>query len=172
MLRRAKEASEGGERMALLMECLSLFERSAGSLSLDNLKDAVDEFRELRFFSGSVQLALAVAKYSDPSGAGIDYAAQGRPKDVFQLLTFSDNRIHVQCCMRNEFVATLSSSKSSKTSTFSAKRILRLFNVFAHKHMNSSTAPTMNYSIKHCTIGMFHADNQTGFSRCSPQPPL
>jgi nuclear pore complex protein Nup155 len=83
MLRRAKEAPEGGERMALLMECLSLFERSAGSLSLDNLKDAVDEFRELKFHSGSVQLALAVAKYSDPTGAGIQYAAEGQPKDVY-----------------------------------------------------------------------------------------
>ena len=82
MLRRAKEAVEGGERMALLMECLSLFERSAGSLSLDNLKDAVDEFRDLKFYSGSVQLALAVAKYSDPTGAGLQYAVEGRPKDV------------------------------------------------------------------------------------------
>ena len=82
MLRRAKEAVEGGERMALLMECLSLFERSAGSLSLDNLKDAVDEFRDLKFYSGSVQLALAVAKYSDPTGAGLQYAVEGQPKDV------------------------------------------------------------------------------------------
>jgi nuclear pore complex protein Nup155 len=86
MLRRAKEAPEGGERMALLMECLSLFERSAGSLSLDNLKDAVDEFRALKFHSGSVQLALAVAKYSDPTGAGIQYAAEGQPKDVYSSL--------------------------------------------------------------------------------------
>ena len=64
------------------MECLSLFERSAGSLSLDNLKDAVDEFRELKFHPGSVQLALAVAKYSDPTGAGVQYVAEGQPKDV------------------------------------------------------------------------------------------
>jgi nuclear pore complex protein Nup155 len=82
MLRRAKEAAEGGERMGLLLECLSLFERSAGSLSLDNLKDAVDEFRELKFHTGSVQLALAVAKSSDPTGAAIQYVAEGQPKDV------------------------------------------------------------------------------------------
>lgn len=82
MLRRAKEAPEGGERMALLIECLPLFEQSAGSLSLDNLKDAVDEFKELNFHSGSVQLALAVAKYSDPTGAGIQFVADGQPKDV------------------------------------------------------------------------------------------
>jgi nuclear pore complex protein Nup155 len=82
MLRRAKEAAEGGERLSLLMECLSLFERSAGSLSLDNLRDAVDEFKELKFHSGAVQLALAVAKYSDPTGAGIQYVVEGKPKDV------------------------------------------------------------------------------------------
>jgi len=87
MLRRAKEAPEGGERMALLMECLSLFERSAGSLSLENLKDAVDEFRELKFHSGSVQLALAVAKYSDPTGAGIQFVAEGQPKNVGALIS-------------------------------------------------------------------------------------
>jgi len=71
------------------MECLSLFERSAGSLSLENLKEAVDEFRELKFHSGSVQLALAVAKYSDPTGAGIQYAAEGQPKDVIFALDSS-----------------------------------------------------------------------------------
>jgi nuclear pore complex protein Nup155 len=86
LLRRAKEAAEGGERMALLMECLSLFERSAGSLSLENLRDAVDEFVMLKFHSGAVQLALAVAKYSDPTGAGIQYAAEGQPKDVYPLI--------------------------------------------------------------------------------------
>ena len=83
MLHRAKEAPEGAERLALLMECLALFERSAGSLSLDNLKDAVDEFKDLKFHSGAVQLALAVAKYSDPTGAGIQFAVDGQPKDVF-----------------------------------------------------------------------------------------
>ena len=83
MLHRAKEAPEGGERMALLMECLTLFERSAGSLSLENLRDAVDEFKLLKFHSGSVQLALAVAKYSDPTGAGIQYVAEGQPKNVY-----------------------------------------------------------------------------------------
>src|ERR1700730_9238202 len=103
MLRRAKEASQGGERMALLMECLSLFERSAGSLSLDNLKDAVDEFRDLKFYSGSVQLALAVAKYSDPTGAGLQYAIEGQPKDVCSpLLSCFDDRIHGLRSMKNE----------------------------------------------------------------------
>jgi nuclear pore complex protein Nup155 len=82
MLRRAKEVPEGGERMVLLMECLSLFERSARSLSLENLRETVDEFRDLKFHSGSVQLALAVAKYSDPTSAGIHFAAEGQPKNV------------------------------------------------------------------------------------------
>jgi nuclear pore complex protein Nup155 len=86
MLQRAKVAPEGGERMALLVECLSLFERSAGSLSLDNLKDAVDEFRELKFHSGSVQLALAVAKFSDPANTAIHYVADGKPKDVLSAI--------------------------------------------------------------------------------------
>jgi len=85
------------------MECLSLFERSAGSLSLDNLKDAVDEFRDLKFYSGSVQLALAVAKYSDPTGAGVQYAAEGQPKDVRPpLWTCVDCRIHGLLCMKSE----------------------------------------------------------------------
>jgi nuclear pore complex protein Nup155 len=88
MLQRAKVATEGGERMALLMECLSLFERSAGSLSLENLKDAVDEFRELKFHSGSVQLALAVAKYSDPTNSAIQYVADGKPAEVLSGMTF------------------------------------------------------------------------------------
>jgi nuclear pore complex protein Nup155 len=101
MLRRAKAAAEGGERMALLMECLALFEKSSGSLSLDNLKDAVDEFNELKFHSGSVQLALAVAKYSDPTNAGIQFVADGQVKDVYPLLVASNFRIPVQRCMRS-----------------------------------------------------------------------
>ena len=68
--------------MVLLVECLNLFERSAGSLSLENLREAVDEFRDLKFHSGSVELALAVAKYSDPIGAGVHFAAEGQPKNV------------------------------------------------------------------------------------------
>lgn len=104
--------------MALLMECLSLFERSAGSLSLDNLKDAVDEFRELRFHSGSVQLALAVAKYSDPTGAGVQYAAEGQPKDVLPLIV-ADNRILEPHYTKSESVVTPSSLKSLKTLTTS-----------------------------------------------------
>jgi nuclear pore complex protein Nup155 len=103
--------------MALLMECLSLFERSAGSLSLENLKEAVDEFRELKFHSGSVQLALAVAKYSDPTGAGIQYAAEGQPKDVPMTLFLSDRRIHVRRSTRNVFAAMVLSSKSWTIST-------------------------------------------------------
>ena len=136
MLRRAKEAPEGGERMALLMECLSLFERSAGSLSLDNLKDAVDEFRELKFHSGSVQLALAVAKYSDPTSAGIQYAAEGQPKDVVYSAIWSDNRIRGLHCTRREFVVTTSFLKYWKISKVLKKVIPHRFNVFEHKRMN------------------------------------
>ena len=112
MLRRAKEAPEGGERMSLLMECLSLFERSAGSLSLDNLKDAVDEFKELKFHSGAVQLALAVAKYSDPTAAGIQYAMEGQPKDVFphkDKLIVGSSRVVIRettRLLRNHFPST------------------------------------------------------------------
>jgi nuclear pore complex protein Nup155 len=84
------------------MECLSLFERSAGSLSLDNLKDAVDEFRALKFHSGSVQLALAVAKYSDPTGAGIQYAVEGQPKDVYSSKSQTNSRIPEPRYTRNE----------------------------------------------------------------------
>ena len=122
--------------MALLMECLSLFERSAGSLSLDNLKDAVDEFRELKFHSGSVQLALAVAKYSDPTGAGIRYAAEGQPKDVFSFAIWSDNRILERLCTRKEFVVTVSFLKYWKISKVLKRVIRRHLNVSAHKHTN------------------------------------
>jgi hypothetical protein len=122
--------------MALLMECLSLFERSAGSLSLDNLKDAVDEFRELKFHSGSVQLALAVAKYSDPTSAGLRYAAEGQPKDVFSFALRSDNRIPEQHCTKKELVVTLSFLKYWKISKALKRVIRRHFNVSARKRTN------------------------------------
>ena len=122
--------------MALLMERLSLFERSAGSLSLDNLKDAVDEFRELKFHSGSVQLALAVAKYSDPTNAGVQYAAEGQPKHVGFSTIWSDNRIPGRHCTRREFVVTALFLKYWKISKVLKKMIQHHFNVSEHKRTN------------------------------------
>ncbi|KAI5788369.1 Non-repetitive/WGA-negative nucleoporin C-terminal-domain-containing protein [Geopyxis carbonaria] len=64
-VRRAKEEQDLDQKTQNLRESLRLFEETAASLTMDNLKDAITEYRGLDYFVGAVQLALTVARESD-----------------------------------------------------------------------------------------------------------
>ncbi len=79
LLKRAKENRNLGERDSLLRNCLELFQKTASTLSLANLKDTMDEFCNLQFYPGALALAFTVAKASDPYNVASTYLADGKP---------------------------------------------------------------------------------------------
>jgi hypothetical protein len=136
---------------------------------LDNLKDAVDEFRELRFHSGSVQLALAVAKSSDPTGAALQYAAEGQPKDVLPLKFGTDKRIREQRCMRNECGVIRLSLKFLKIwKPMKGMSLTPQCNESGLKPTNLSIVPMTSYSTKPYTTGTSRVVNMSGYLRYTP----
>ena len=79
-LKKASEigpTTEGGRN--LLNESLRLFNQVAGALGNANMRNAANQFAELQFFAGAVQLALNVAKEHDRGNKALAWARDGRP---------------------------------------------------------------------------------------------
>ena len=71
--------TDGGR--ALLNESLRLFTQVAGALSFENLHSAANQFAELEFYAGAIQLNLLVAKESDRGNKALAWVKDGRPAD-------------------------------------------------------------------------------------------
>lgn len=82
-LKRASEAgSESELGRNLLNEGLRLFTQVAGSLSMEQLQWAVQNFTALQFYAGAIQLALAVAYESDRGNKALSWIQEGRPNQA------------------------------------------------------------------------------------------
>lgn len=82
-LKRASEAggdSEFGRN--LLNESLRLFKQVAGNLAMEQLQWAVEQFVQMQFFAGAIQLALDVAQESDRGNRALTWIQEGRPGQV------------------------------------------------------------------------------------------
>lgn len=88
-LRKAKESTTVGERDGLLTECLQLFEHAATTLSLDNLKDTMDEFASMQFYSGAIGLAFSIARAKDPYNLALNFLSEGKPADDSRSTVFA-----------------------------------------------------------------------------------
>ena len=82
-----KKAAEAGRESEfgrnVLNESLRLFEQVAANLSMEQLQWAVEQFVQLQFFAGAIQLALAVAKESDRGNRALTWIQEGRPEPVW-----------------------------------------------------------------------------------------
>lgn len=79
-LKRSSEAggdSEVGRN--LLNESLRLYTQVAGSLTMEQLKWAVQSFTNMQFYAGAIQLALLVAQESDRGNRALAWIQEGRP---------------------------------------------------------------------------------------------
>ena len=78
-----KKASEAGTSTdlsrKLLNESLRLLQKVAASLSLEQLRWAVEQYIALQFFAGAIQLSLSVAHEHDRGNAALAWANEGRP---------------------------------------------------------------------------------------------
>lgn len=110
-----KKSAEAGRESEfgrnLLNESLRLFKQVAANLSMEQLQWAVEQFVQLQFFAGAIQLALEVAKESDRGNRALLWIQEGRPEPV-------------QCplCRRN--VRSLMAAGSSLSSISFAKEML------------------------------------------------
>src|SRR3569833_81514 len=76
--RAAEQASAPNVARALLNESLRLFERVAASLSHTNLRLAVEQYADLKYYAGAIQLCLAVAKERDRGQTALAWTNEGR----------------------------------------------------------------------------------------------
>ena len=66
----------------LLNESLRLFKQVVGSLSMEQLRWAVDNFTASQFYAGAIQLSLNVAQESDRGNRALSWIQDGRPAEV------------------------------------------------------------------------------------------
>jgi nuclear pore complex protein Nup155 len=75
-VKRAKSEADPDAKQRLLRESLRLFEATAGSLTMDNLADLVQQFLELEYYPGAVRLALAVAREIDRGNLALQFLTE------------------------------------------------------------------------------------------------
>lgn len=81
-----KKASEVGSDSEfgrnLLNESLRLFKQVAGNLSMEQLQWAIQQFLQMQFFAGAIELVLNVAQESDRGNRALVWIQEGRPDKV------------------------------------------------------------------------------------------
>ncbi|KAM7198838.1 Non-repetitive/WGA-negative nucleoporin C-terminal domain containing protein [Rhypophila sp. PSN 637] len=79
-LQRASEhAKTPNVLRTLLAESLRLFEQVAGSLTMANLQGAVEQYIELKYYAGAIQLCLTVAREKDRGNTALTWVNDGKP---------------------------------------------------------------------------------------------
>lgn len=82
-LKKATEAGRDSEfGRNLLNESLRLFKQVAANLSMEQLQWGVEQFVQLQFFAGAIQLTLEVAKELDRGNRALSWILEGRPEQV------------------------------------------------------------------------------------------
>ncbi|KAF8460382.1 Non-repetitive/WGA-negative nucleoporin C-terminal-domain-containing protein [Kalaharituber pfeilii] len=76
-LRKAANEGDPDLKQRMLRESLRLFEQTASSLTMDNLKETVLEFQALGFYQGAVELPLVAAKEFDRGNLALNYINDG-----------------------------------------------------------------------------------------------
>ncbi|KAK4983915.1 hypothetical protein LTR66_008670 [Elasticomyces elasticus] len=79
-LKRASEAGATSESGRLLLnESLRLFQKVAASLSMEYLQQAVEDYAEMAFYAGAIQLCLTVAHERDKANRALAWVKEGSP---------------------------------------------------------------------------------------------
>ena len=123
-VKRASEAgptSEASRR--LLNESLRLFQKVAGSLSMEHLEWAVSQYIPMSFYAGAIQLALTVAHESDRANRALSWLRDDCPEDDPRQKAFEGRK---QCydLIHQVIVSLEQTSEASPDGAFSitAKR--------------------------------------------------
>ncbi|KAK3389642.1 putative nuclear pore complex protein [Podospora didyma] len=79
-LQRASEQAHNANVLrTLLAESLRLFEQVAGSLTSANLRSAVEQYLDLKYYAGAIKLCLTVASQRDRGNTAFQWLQEGKP---------------------------------------------------------------------------------------------
>ncbi|KAK0636503.1 putative nuclear pore complex protein [Bombardia bombarda] len=93
-LQRASEQIHNNNVLrTLLAESLRLFGQVAGSLSAANLRGAVEQYVNLKYYAGAIQLCLTVAREKDRGNQALSWVNEGRPVNDPRAGAFSERKI-------------------------------------------------------------------------------
>ena len=82
-IKRASETGSNSEHGRILLnESLRLFKQVAANLSMEQLQWAVQQYLEMQFYAGAIQLALNVAQETDRGNRALTWIQDGRPEQV------------------------------------------------------------------------------------------
>ncbi|KAK1749525.1 Non-repetitive/WGA-negative nucleoporin C-terminal-domain-containing protein, partial [Echria macrotheca] len=91
-LQRAAEQAQNGQNPSairtLLAESLRLFEQVARDLSTENLRAAVEQYVELKYYAGAIQLCLRVARERDRRNVALSWVNDGKPEGDWRCGSF------------------------------------------------------------------------------------
>lgn len=92
-LQRASEQTHNTNVLrTILGESLRLFEQVAGSLSPANLRGAVEQYVELKYYAGAIQLCLAVARQKDRGNTALSWVNDGKPANDARKKAFDERK--------------------------------------------------------------------------------
>lgn len=93
-LQRASEQTHNPNVLrTLLGESLRLFEQVAGSLTPANLRSAVEQYIELKYYAGAIQLCLAVAQQKDRGNTALSWVNDGKPVNDPRKKAFDERKV-------------------------------------------------------------------------------
>ncbi|KAK4240517.1 Non-repetitive/WGA-negative nucleoporin C-terminal-domain-containing protein [Achaetomium macrosporum] len=92
-LQRASEQTHNPNMLrTLLAGSLRLFEQVAGSLSPANLRSAVEQYIQLKYYAGAIQLCLAVAQQKDRGNTALSWVNDGKPPNDTRKKAFDERK--------------------------------------------------------------------------------
>jgi nuclear pore complex protein Nup155 len=92
-LKKASELGSGTEGgRALLNESLRLFNQVAGALGIPNLHTAADQFAQLQFYAGAIQLCLHVARELDRGNKALAWVKDGKPAGDSRVVEYNNRK--------------------------------------------------------------------------------
>lgn len=104
LLKKASVEGSGSEiGRNLLNESLRLFKQVAGHLSMEQLEWALQQYQNMQFFAGAIQLALTVAQECDRGNRALAWIQEGRPEQVKSLSNGSIAKLTVAGCPSSSF---------------------------------------------------------------------
>ncbi|KAN0100556.1 Non-repetitive/WGA-negative nucleoporin C-terminal domain containing protein [Tylopilus felleus] len=80
-VRKAVESRNPAERQNWLGESLRLFTKGARILEFEKIREVCDEYRELSYAKGAIELPLSCAQAVDPDNVGLEYWLSGCPSN-------------------------------------------------------------------------------------------
>ncbi|KAI0411753.1 Non-repetitive/WGA-negative nucleoporin C-terminal-domain-containing protein [Xylaria grammica] len=93
-LQKASEPSlNANASRTLLHESLKHFQKVASSLSQANLESAIQQYIQLRYYAGAIQLCLLVAEARDRGKSALYWVNDGKPAGDPRAKAFDDRRV-------------------------------------------------------------------------------